>query len=141
MDNQKVDLRDEERKEETKAQGSNTSHILDPGVEDAYGTKGDTPKEKVIIDVRHGHTSSELSPELNHQEELTSKTEICDPEEVTSLQTDLCKDVSKKLRVKSNRGRPKKVSAVPRNPFEIGIRFKGRKRKEQLWEELCEEKG
>ncbi|KAL1826941.1 hypothetical protein ACET3Z_005353 [Daucus carota] len=129
VDNQVMDPRGEEKKEETNAPGSNTSHILDKGVEDAIGTKGDTPKEKVIIDARQRLISSELSSELNHQEELISTAEICDPEEVISLQTDLCKDVSKKLRVKSNRGRPKKISAVPRNPFEIGIKFKGRKKK------------
>ncbi|KAL1809023.1 hypothetical protein ACET3Z_026013 [Daucus carota] len=45
-------------------------------------------------------------------------------------QTVLCTDVHKKLKLKSNRGRPRKAVKVPKNPFEIGIRFKNKRKKQ-----------
>ncbi|WOG84202.1 hypothetical protein DCAR_0103384 [Daucus carota subsp. sativus] len=74
-------------------------------------------------------SSPEESSNTSHQHDSLPGSEICNSELNSSIQTDLCIDVSKKLRVKSNRGRPKKVNNGVRNPFEIGIKFKGRKRK------------
>ncbi|WOH04735.1 hypothetical protein DCAR_0624147 [Daucus carota subsp. sativus] len=43
-----------------------------------------------------------------------------------SSQSTLCSGITRKLKVKSNRGRPRKVTSKHRNPFEIGGGFKRR---------------
>ena len=87
------------------------------------------PNTQIKTSIRNNQASSDLSTEANHQEGSLSRSVICAQEEMLSVQTDLCNDVSKKLRVKSDRGMPRKVSNVLRNPFEIGIKFKGKRRK------------
>lgn len=96
---------------------SNASQVISP-------TPIRLPNEFRSIDF-----SPEISSNASHQNDSVPGSEVCNPELNSSLQKDLCKDVSKKLKVKSNRGWPKKASNGVRNPFEIGIKFKDRKRK------------
>ncbi|KAL1805160.1 hypothetical protein ACET3Z_004841 [Daucus carota] len=105
------------------------SQAVKSGVLSVSSPSSSIPKLHLKARFRKYSTSTEPSSDNNPQEEASSKSDICEPERILSLQTDLCKDVSRKLKVKSNRGRPKKVSNVLRNPFEIGIKFKGRKKK------------
>lgn len=49
--------------------------------------------------------------------------------EMDNSQSTLCVGLSKKLKVKSNRGRPRKKVVHPRNPFEISSKFSFRKSK------------
>ncbi|KAL1810147.1 hypothetical protein ACET3Z_027137 [Daucus carota] len=56
----------------------------------------------------------------------SAESEVCLPAQNTSSQSSLCIDVNTKLRVKSRRGRPKKSKLIPKNPFEIGVKFKNR---------------
>ncbi|KAL1817101.1 hypothetical protein ACET3Z_019675 [Daucus carota] len=78
---------------------------------------------------RNNQSSSDISSDATQMIDASSKSEICAPEMILSLQTDLCTDVCKKLKVKSNRGRPKKIISAIRNPFEIGIKFKNKRKK------------
>ncbi|KAL1831177.1 hypothetical protein ACET3Z_000828 [Daucus carota] len=95
------------------------------------GSQLDAPctELQVVNNFRADYTSSEVNSEHSKQEELERQSELYDMEQNMSLQTDLCTDVAKKLRVKSSRGRPRKVNNVVRNPFEIGIKFKNKKKK------------
>lgn len=50
-------------------------------------------------------------------------------EDLGNSHSTLCAGLSKKLKVKSNRGRPRKRIVHPRNPFEIGSRFRFKRNK------------
>lgn len=84
------------------------------------------------VDKREDHNLSQVS--TGSGKFITSvrespgsvQSEVYTPPQNPSSQSSLCVDISKKLRVKSNRGRPKKLRPCPRNPFDIGAKFKRR---------------
>ncbi|KAL1829669.1 hypothetical protein ACET3Z_008081 [Daucus carota] len=91
-----------------------------------HNSPGKVLKEKI----RQKDSSSEQFEDSVQEVASESKSEIHLPPHKSCSQTILCSDVHKKLKLKSNRGRPKKVVNTPRNPFEIGVRFKHRKKRQ-----------
>ena len=82
-----------------------------------------------IYKVRRHSPSSELdSTDTLSNGHITNSDTI--PSQNQSSQSTLCTRVIKKLKVKSNKGRPRKVATNQRNPFDIGIKFKFKRRKQ-----------
>ncbi|KAL1832375.1 hypothetical protein ACET3Z_002026 [Daucus carota] len=77
---------------------------------------------------RHNSDSSEICTDGSHRQDDHSRSEIGPVPENASSQSTLCSGIVRKLKVKSNRGRPRKKTITHRNPFDIGGSFKLRKR-------------
>ena len=67
--------------------------------------------------------------DLLNESPKSEKSEICSSAQSSSSKLSLCLDINKKLRVKSRRGRPKLIRQNPKNPFDIGVKFKHRNKK------------
>ena len=81
-------------------------------------------RQRSILSLSISPTSREVADTENSE-----KSEVYQIARNVSSHSSLCIDIHKKLKVKSNRGRPKKINPIPRNPFEIGIKFKNKKAK------------
>ncbi|KAL1822632.1 hypothetical protein ACET3Z_009410 [Daucus carota] len=83
-------------------------------------------------DIRKVQSSSEIVPEDTLGPEISAKSAVGSEKSVEVLDNShstLCAGISKKLRVKSTRGRPRKKSFQQRNPFEIGSKCRIRSNK------------
>ena len=81
-------------------------------------------------DYRQTQTSTEKETTEKELLSESNKSTICagkSNDDLDNSQSTLCEGMSKKLRVKSNRGRPRKKMLQQRNPFDIGKKL-GRKR-------------
>lgn len=90
----------------------------------------DPPQKSLYEDFRQVQSSTEKGSEDRVLVENSNKSTICEGKtanDTDNSQSTLCVGLSKKLRVKSNRGRPKKRVVQHRNPFDIGKKFKFKK--------------
>ncbi|KAL1808730.1 hypothetical protein ACET3Z_025720 [Daucus carota] len=81
-------------------------------------------RQRSILSLSISPTSREVADTKNSE-----KSEVYQIARNVSSHSSLCIDIHKKLKVKSNRGRPKKINPIPRNPFETRIKFKNKKTK------------
>ncbi|KAL1817606.1 hypothetical protein ACET3Z_020180 [Daucus carota] len=89
-----------------------------------------------LFDIRCRSGSSEVCSDGMSKFEDENRSEAGRQSTNLSSQSTLCSGITRKLKVKSNRGRPRKVTTKHRNPFEIGggfkRRFKGRGKSKTL---------
>lgn len=83
-------------------------------------------QDNKFIKFRHRSGSSEICSDVPTNFEEANKSEVGKNSTNISSQSTLCSGIVRKLKVKSNRGRPRKISSKHRNPFEIGGSFKRR---------------
>lgn len=77
-------------------------------------------------------SSTERATEEKEDVVISNGLIVCldkNSDDIGNSQSTLCAGISKKLKVKSNRGRPRKKPLHHRNPFEIGSKLKFNKRK------------
>lgn len=85
-------------------------------------------QENLFKDFRRKSGSSEVCTEGSLRMDDLSKSELELASENASSQSTLCSGIVRQLKVKGNRGRPRKKGIAYRNPFEIKGGFKWRKK-------------
>lgn len=78
----------------------------------------------IFKDYRFKSARSEVCSEGSVKGDENLRSEVCITDNSHSSQSTLCIGIDKKLKVKSNRGRPGKAKATIRNPFDIGGKYK-----------------
>ncbi|KAL1830733.1 hypothetical protein ACET3Z_000384 [Daucus carota] len=105
------------------SKGNNVEYLENRHRDDESEGK-DTTQIIFLNNYRHNSSSSEVLSVGSIRNEELNKSEIDASCLNHSSQSTLCSGIVKKLKVRSNRGRPKKSRVTQKNPFDIGVKFR-----------------
>ena len=126
-DNQVIAMKKKRRKEGRSIAEANRESLDNESFKEMNSDHGSInllEQDNVFTNFRQNSNSSEICSFGSALQGDPTKSDSKLLQTNLSSQSTLCSGVVRKLKVKSNRGRPRKVKTSQRNPFEIGGKFK-----------------